>query len=131
MYRKVLIAALTLGILSILGLIYFVSSDTVIMYAGENESWSVTCRADSNASAKLTIHYRGTENSKTKQIEVSIEQGLTKTNIQENFDEPKVLQSDTEFSFMCAKPATDTETFKVTINTESGSSIISLSRVSN
>ena len=131
MNKKVLFTFLTLCILLILGLIYFIFPDTVVMYSGENELWTVTCRADSNASAKLAIHYRGTENTKTKQIEVSIEQGLTKTNIQENFDEPKVLQSDTEFSFMCAKPAADTETFKVTINTESGSSIINLSRVSN
>ncbi|MEY8426154.1 hypothetical protein AALA00_00250 [Lachnospiraceae bacterium 46-15] len=131
MDKKVLFTFLTFCILLILGFIYFISPDTVIVYSGENELWTVTCRADSNASAKLTIHYKGSESRITEQIEVCIEQGLTKTNIQENFDELKVLQSDTEFSFMCAKPAADTETFKVTIHTESDSSIINLSRVSN
>lgn len=131
MNKKVLFAVLTLCTLLVLGLIYFISHDTVIMFAGENESWEVTCRADSNASAKLTIRYTGTESCKTRQIEVTIEQGLTKKTIQENFDEPEVLQRDSEFSFLCAKPANDTEPLKVTIRTESGSSTLNLSRDSN
>ena len=131
MNKKVLFTLLTFCTLLILGLIYFISHDAVVMYAGENESWAVTCRADSNASAQLTIRYTGTESCKTRQIEVTIEQGLTKTTIQENFDEPEVLQHDSEFSFLCAKPANDTEPLKVTISTESGSTTINLSREHN
>lgn len=131
MNKKVLFTFLTFCTLLILGLIYFISHDAVMMYAGENESWAVTCRADSNASAKLTIRYTGTESCKTRQLDITIEQGLIKTNIQENFNEPEVLRRDTEFSFFCAKPADDTETLKVTISTESGSSSVNLSGAGN